>query len=52
MGSGMLLETLRSFLYLEKEKAKDKGIGHKKEEEVLGFPSGSEIRNVISMCCW
>lgn len=51
-GSGMMLDTLMPFLYLEKEKGKDKHRGHKKEKEVLRFPSGSEIRNVISMCCW
>lgn len=47
----MMLDTLMPFLYLEKEKGKDKDIGHKTEEEVLGFPCGSEIRNVFSMCC-
>lgn len=39
----MMLDTLMPFLYLEKEKGKDKNIGHKKEEEVLGSPVDQKL---------
>lgn len=47
----MLLETLVPFLYLEKEKDKGKGknIGHKKKEEVPGFPVNQKLE--MSFLC-
>lgn len=49
----MLHETLMPLLHLENEQEKGKGrdMGQQRQEEVPGFPSESEVRNVFSMYC-